>query len=34
MNTTYRDGWHDMHLHARLAGDPRPALAGMMPGGR
>ena len=29
----HRDGWHDMHLHARLAGDPRPALAGMMPGG-
>jgi RimJ/RimL family protein N-acetyltransferase len=27
----HRDGWHDMHLHARLAGDPRPALAGMMP---
>ena len=23
----HRDGWHDMHLHARLAGDPRPALA-------
>jgi RimJ/RimL family protein N-acetyltransferase len=22
----HRDGWHDMHLHARLAGDPRPAL--------
>jgi [ribosomal protein S5]-alanine N-acetyltransferase len=20
------DGWHDMHLHARLAGDPRPVL--------
>lgn len=20
----HRDGWHDMHLHARLAGDPRP----------
>lgn len=20
------DGWHDMHLHARLAGDPRPDL--------
>ena len=29
----HRDGWHDMHLHARLAGDPRPALAGMMPWG-
>ena len=27
----HRDGWHDMHLHARLSGDPRPALAGMMP---
>jgi NAD(P)-dependent dehydrogenase (short-subunit alcohol dehydrogenase family) len=27
----HRDGWHDMHLHARLAGDPQPALAGMMP---
>jgi RimJ/RimL family protein N-acetyltransferase len=22
----HRDGWHDMHLHARLAGDPHPAL--------
>ena len=22
------DGWHDMHLHARLAGDPPPAAAG------
>jgi RimJ/RimL family protein N-acetyltransferase len=21
------DGWHDMHVHGRLAGDPRPALA-------
>ena len=27
----HRDGWHDMHLHARLAGDPQPALAGRMP---
>src|SRR5260221_13504448 len=22
----HRDGWHDMHLHARLADDPRPAI--------
>lgn len=22
----HRDGWHDMHLHARLADDPRPAV--------
>ncbi len=21
----HRDGWHDMHLHARLASDPHPA---------
>jgi ribosomal-protein-alanine N-acetyltransferase len=21
------DGWHDMHLHGRLAGDPRPSLS-------
>ena len=27
----HSDGWHDMHLHARLAGDPRPPAAGMMP---
>ncbi len=27
----HSDGWHDMHLHARLAADPRPAAAGMMP---
>ena len=23
----HRDGWHDMHLHGRLAGDPRPSFA-------
>jgi [ribosomal protein S5]-alanine N-acetyltransferase len=22
----HADGWHDMHLHARLSGDPRPDL--------
>ena len=22
----HADGWHDMHVHARLAGDPRPDL--------
>ncbi|HVB43153.1 MAG TPA: GNAT family protein [Streptosporangiaceae bacterium] len=22
----HRDGWHDMHLHARLADDARPAI--------
>jgi RimJ/RimL family protein N-acetyltransferase len=22
----HHDGWHDMHLHARLAGDPRPVI--------
>jgi RimJ/RimL family protein N-acetyltransferase len=24
----HADGWHDMHLHARLAGDPPPAPVG------
>lgn len=24
----HADGWHDMHLHARLSDDPRPALLG------
>jgi RimJ/RimL family protein N-acetyltransferase len=23
----HADGWHDMHLHGRLAGDPRPRLS-------
>jgi RimJ/RimL family protein N-acetyltransferase len=26
--TLHLDGWHDMHLHARLAGDPRPVTRG------
>jgi ribosomal-protein-alanine N-acetyltransferase len=24
--TLHLDGWHDMHLHARLAADPRPVI--------
>ncbi|MER5177924.1 GNAT family N-acetyltransferase [Streptomyces sp. NPDC002896] len=24
----HADGWHDMHLHARIQGDPAPVLAG------
>jgi [ribosomal protein S5]-alanine N-acetyltransferase len=24
--TLHADGWHDMHLHARLSSDPRPAV--------
>ena len=26
----HADGWHDMHLHARLAGDPRPAISALL----
>jgi RimJ/RimL family protein N-acetyltransferase len=28
----HADGWHDMHLHARLAGDPAPDRGGSRPG--